>query len=52
MFKEIELAISQRVPSSTLEAWTMETNEAVKVIQKKRNWSASGPDRVVKYWWK
>ena len=30
--KEIELAISQSVPSPTLGAWTVETNEAVKVI--------------------
>ena len=50
--KEIELAISQRVPSPTLGAWTLETNEALKVTLKKRNWSAPGPDRVVNYWWK
>ena len=43
-FKEIELAISHRVPSPTLGTWTLETNEAVKVILKKRNWSAPGPD--------
>ena len=46
------MAISQCVPSPTLGAWTLETNEAVKVILKKRNWSARGPDRVVNYWWK
>ena len=40
--KEIELAISQRVLSPTVGAWTLE----------KRNWSAPGPDRVVNYWWK
>ena len=50
--KEIELAISQRVPLPTVGTWTLETNEAVKVILKKRNWSAPGPDRVVNYWWK
>ena len=42
--KEIELAISQRVPLPTVGTWTLETNEAVKVILKKRNWSAPGPD--------
>ena len=50
--KEIELAISQRVPLPTVGTWTVETNEAVKGILKKRNWSAPGPDRVVNYWWK
>ena len=50
--KEIEFAISQRVPSPTLGVWTLETNEAVKVILRKRNCSAPGPDRVVNYWWK
>ena len=40
------MAISQRVPSPTVGAWTLETNEAVKVILKKRNWSAPGADRV------
>ena len=50
--KEIELAISRRVPLPTVGTWTLETNEAVKVILKKRNWSAPGPDRVVNYWWK
>ena len=49
--KEIELAISQHVPLPTVGTWTLETNEAVKVILKKRNWSAPGPDRVVNYWW-
>ena len=35
--KEIELALSQRVPSLTLGTWTLGTNEAVKVTLKKRN---------------
>ena len=46
------MAISQRVPLPNVGTWTLETNEAVKVILKKRNWSAPGPDRVVNYWWK
>ena len=46
------MAISQRVPLPTVGTWTLETNEAVKVILKKRNWSAPCPDRVVNYWWK
>ena len=50
--KDIELAISQRVPSPTVGAWTQEANEAVKVILRKRNWTAPGSDRVVNNWWK
>ena len=40
--KEIELAISQRVPLSTLGAWTLETNEAVKVILVLIGWLTIG----------
>ena len=50
--KDIELAISKRVPSPTVGAWILVTNKAVKVILKKRNWSAPGADRMVNYWWK
>ena len=47
--KEMELAISQRVPLPIIGTWTLETNEAVKVILNKQKWSAPGPDRVVNY---
>ena len=30
----------------------IECDQVKKVIAKKRNWSAPGPDRIVNYWWK
>ena len=30
----------------------MNTAQAAKVISKKRNWSAPGPDRADNFWWK
>ena len=50
--KEIEEAIRQRVPPASQEEWDLETVAIAKVISKKRNWSAPGPDRVVNFWWK
>jgi len=50
--QELKEAIAERVPPPTEEAWQLEPSEAVKVFHKKRNWSASGPDRLVNYWWK
>ena len=50
--KEIEEAIRQRVPPTSLEEWDLETVARAKVISKKRNWSAPGPDRVVNFLWK
>ena len=43
--KEKELAISQRVPLPTVGTWTLETNEAVKVILKH-----SRPQRLRSIW--
>ncbi|XP_068750863.1 uncharacterized protein [Montipora capricornis] len=50
--KEIEEGIRQRVPPASQEEWDLETAVIAKVISKKRNWSAPGPDRVVNFWWK
>ena len=30
----------------------IEYDQVKKVIVKKRNWSAPGPERIVNYWWK
>ena len=40
------------VPPPTDEDWTLETAEAVGVLNRKKNWSAPGPDRLVNFWWK
>jgi len=40
------------VPPPTEEAWVLDTSSAVKVLGRKKNWSALGPDRLANFWWK
>ena len=49
---EVRHAILSKVPPPMDEAWTLETTEAVSVLKRKKNWSASGPDKLVNFWWK
>ena len=32
--------------------WVLDTSFAVKVLARKKNWSAPGPDRLLNFWWK
>ena len=51
--EEEKTAINPRVPApSSEDIFILEREKAVKVIRKKRNWSASGPDRITNFWWK
>ena len=52
--EEIRWAIERlsRVPPPSLEGWDLEPAGAVKVIVKKKNWSAPGPDCLANFWWK
>ena len=50
--EEVRHEIFSKVPPSMDEAWTLETAEAVSVLKRKKNWSASGPDKLVNFWWK
>ena len=50
--EEIRSAIHSRVPPSTKEDWDLEVMVAAKVLNKKKNWSAPGPDRLANFWWK
>ena len=45
-------AIAKKVPPPSDESWGLHTTQAVKILSKKRNWSAPGPDKHVNYWWK
>ena len=45
-------AIAKKVPPPSDESWGLHTTQAVKILSKKRNWSALGPDKHVNYWWK
>ena len=49
---EVRSAIYSRVPPPSEEAWALETSEAARVLTRKKNWSAPGPDRLTNFWWK
>ena len=42
--KEVEAAILRCVSPLLRESWKLETTEAARVISRKRNWSAPGPE--------
>jgi len=50
--ENIRSAIYSRVPLPSGKAWQPDTVEATKVLARKRNWSAPGPDRLTNFWWK
>ena len=48
--EEIRSAIQSRVPPPTEEDWDLDPVVAGKVLAKKKNWSAPGPDRLANFW--
>ena len=50
--EEVRCAIREKVPEPTEKNFILSEARAAKVIGKKRNWSAPGPDRLANYWWK
>ena len=42
----------QQGRSADRQQFLLTKEEAVNAIRKKRNWSATGPDRITNYWWK
>ena len=46
------IIIQSRVPPPTEEDWDLGPADAAKVLAKKENWSAPGPDRLANFWWK
>ena len=50
--QEEKIAIHEQVPPPTGDEWALEVAEAVRVLYKKRNWSAPGPDKITYFWWK
>ena len=50
--EEIRCAIESRVTPPPEEGWDLEPAGAVRVIVKKKNWSAPGPDSLANSWWK
>ena len=50
--EEIRSVIHSRVPPLTQEDWDLEVMVTAKVLNKKKNWSVPGPDRLANFWWK
>ena len=50
--KDIKEAIASRVPPPSEEECDLDPTIAVKIMRKKRNFNAPGPDRFVSFWWK
>ena len=50
--EDVRQAIAGCVPESWMGECDIECDQVKKVLVKKRNWSAPGPDRIVNYWWK
>ena len=40
------------VPELPTEGFQLDTKDAGKIISKKKNWSATGPDSITNFWWK
>ena len=49
---EVKIAIHEQVPPPTGDEWALEVAEAVKVLSKKHNWIAPGPDKITNVCWK
>ena len=50
--QKVKIAVHEQVPPPRGDEWTLEVAEAVKVLSKKRNCSAPGPDKIINFWWK
>ena len=34
------------------DGWNLNAEQVTKIIKRKKNWSAPGPDRIANFWWK
>ena len=49
---QVREAIKESVPEPREDGFTLESTSTRKVITKKKNWSAPGPDKIANFWWK
>ena len=40
------------VPEVPTDGWNLNAEQVRKIIKRKKNWSAPGPDRIANFWWK
>ena len=48
--KEVRYADYSRVPPPSDKARALNTSDAARILARKTNWSASGPDRLTNFW--
>ena len=40
------------VPEVPTDGWNLNAEQVTKIINRKKNWSSPGPDRIANFWWK
>ena len=50
--EEVREAMEDVVPEVATDGWNLNAEQVTKIIKKKKNWSAPGPDRIANFWWK
>ena len=50
--EEVREAMEDVVPEVPTDGWNLNAEEVTKIINRKKNWSAPGPDRIANFWWK
>ena len=40
------------VPEVPTDGWNLNAEQVTKIVKRKKNWSAPGPDRIANFWWK
>lgn len=48
---EVRDAIGTKFGTSSEVKWSLGVADIKKTINKKKNWTAPGPDRIVNFWW-
>ena len=49
---EYATLFEEKIPRINSEELIIEDDDIDKAIKKKRNWSGTGPDKIVNFWWK
>ena len=50
--EEAREAMEDEVPEVPTDGWNLNAEQVTKIIKKKKNWSAPGPERIANLWWK
>ena len=50
--EEVREAMEDLVPEVPTDGWNLNAEQIRKIIKRKKNWSAPGPDRIANFWWK